>query len=658
MRSYFVALLILMSVAAWADDIPAGDFAKQKEFHTAVLSPQGDYIAVERSADEGKRLVAIVSTEDLSLQGHIPAGTNISPFNPLWANDRRLIVQLTEELGHASFEQANGELLAIDFDGKKQRTIIQHQRFASAKPKNKNRNALHGFATVVHRLPAEEDYVIIRFTPFGTGRIGTRPSLHRIHIVNGKTRQIADAPSYNASFVFSPAGELLYSIGLDKSEAKTGQNVWVTHRFVDKQWQRLEELSIDAEALNIVSTANNSDIYVRLEYRNKPDRVYRFNLESGDRQLVFAHPEVDPSAFDIDPMTGKLIAVHFDAGYPDIHLVDQTHVYSQWYPALLRAFNGNRVRITSSSDDMKFLLLHVTGDREPGQFHLVDTETKELRYLFNAASWIDPQQMASSEPVSFEARDGLKIHGYLTRPVDKNHPVPLVVMPHGGPHGVRDTWRYDREVQFLASRGYAVLQINFRGSGGYGRGFAQSGYGKWGTRIQYDIIDGTRWAASLEAIDSERICIVGASFGGYAALMAPTIAQDLYKCAVGVVGPYNLELMWKTADIRRSRLGKNYLEAAIGRDLETLRSHSPLYNIDKLKIPIFLAHGKKDWRVDVEHFEQMVDALENYGHPHRTFLAKQEGHGFYDEENRLAYLKELEDFLNTHIGLQAAPDHP
>ncbi len=650
MRNYFLVLSVLVSAAGWADDFPVQNFAKQKEFHTAVLSPQGDYVAVQRSADEGKRLVAIVSTKDLSLQGHIPAGTNISPFNPFWANDRRLIVQLTEELGDADFEQANGELLSIDFDGKKERRIIQHQKFASTQAKSKNRNTLHGFATVVHRLPAEEDYVIIRFVSFGTGRIGTRPSLYKIHVVNGKTKQIADAPSYNASFVFSPSGELLYSIGVDESDAKTGRNRWVTHRFVDKGWQRLEELSVEAETLSIVSTADNADVYVSLGYMDKPNRVYRFNLESGERELLFAHAEVDPSAFDFDRNTGRLIAVHFDAGYPDIHLVDPTHVYSQWYPSLLQAFDGNRVRITSSSDDKRFLLLHVTGDKEPGQFHLVDTEAKELKYLFNAASWIDPQHMASSEPISFEARDGLKIHGYLTKPVDNSQPTPLIVMPHGGPHGVRDTWQFDPEVQFLASRGYAVLQINFRGSDGYGWSFAESGYGNWGTEIQYDIIDGTRWAANLETIDSERICIVGASFGGYAALMAPTIAQDLYKCAVGVVGPYNLELMWNKADIQRTTLGQNYLQKAIGRNPEKLRRNSPLYNVNKLTIPVFLVHGKKDWRVDVEHYEQMVKALKTNDHPHQTFLAKQEGHGFYDEENRLAYLEMLEEFLNTHIG--------
>ena len=650
MRSYFVALLILVSAAVWANEIPVQHFAKQKEFHAAVLSPKGDYIAVQRSADEGKRLVAVVSTEDLSLQGHIPAGTNVSPFNPLWANDRRLIVQLTEELGDATFEQANGELVAIDFDGKKERTIIQHQVFASAKAKSKNRNTLHGYAEVEHRLPVDDDYVIISFIPFGTGRVGVRPSLYRIHVVNGRTYQIADAPSYDASFLFSASGELMYSIGVDTSEAQAGRNRWVTHRFVDKKWELMEEIDVDADTVSIISTADNSDAYVRLGYRSRPDRVYRFNLESGDRELLFAHPEVDPSAFDIDRNTGKLIAVHFDAGYPDIHLVDPGHIYSQWYPALLQAFNGNRVRITSSSDDKKVLLLHVTGDKEPGQYHLVDTENRELRYLFNTASWIDPQQMASSEPVSFQARDGLKIHGYLTKPATTDQPVPLVVMPHGGPHFVRDTWEYDREVQFLASRGYAVLQVNFRGSGGYGRGFGWSGYRNWGTDIQHDIIDGTRWAAGLEAIDSERICIVGSSFGGYSALMAPTIDQDLYKCAVGVVGPYNLELMWNTADIQMSRLGMNYLESAIGRNQETLRKHSPLHNVDKLKIPVFLVHGKKDWRVDVKHYEQMVDALEERDHPHETFLVKEEGHGFFDEENRLAYLEKLEDFLDMHIG--------
>ncbi|MDX1499790.1 MAG: S9 family peptidase [Woeseiaceae bacterium] len=644
------ALVLVVPAAVAADGEPAELFAKRAEYYDAVISPGGEYIAIERAAEEGKRLVAIVDTQDLSLLGHIPAGSDYSPFNPSWANDERLIVQLTEDRGRAEFEFPNGELISIDYDGGKLRRLIERQVAVSGYRDTQPLNALHGFAEVAHRLPTEKDHVLIRFIEGGQRGVGYIPTLYRIHATRGKVVRIADAPTYSASFVFSPKGELAYSVGLDGEALKAGTNEWVVHRYVDGEWESLDDLDIDGESLRFLATGAGSNNYIEVGYADGPDRVYRYDLATGDKELVFAHAEVDASAFDFDRRTGRLVAVHFDAGYPDLHLVDPEHLYARWYPALFQAFGGNRVRITSASDDGRLLLIHVSGAREPGQFRLFDTETRDMKYLFNAAQWIDSESLAEVRPIVFQNRDGVAIHGYLALPDGHDEALPLVVMPHGGPHGVRDFWRFDPEVQFLASLGYAVLQVNFRGSDGYGWGFEEAGYGSWGTLIQNDIVDGTRWAASLEQIDGDRICIVGASFGAYSALMAPTIEPDLYRCAAGLAGVYDLELMWTTADIETTRRGENYLARAIGDDPETLRRNSPVHNIDKLKIPVLLAHGEDDWRVDVKHFDRMVRALEQAGHPHETLLVKREGHGFFNDENRAAWFTRLATFLDQHVG--------
>ncbi len=642
-----------LSLAVHAADIPVEDFAKRVEFHRAILSPGGDYIAVERSADDGKKLVAIVGAKELNLLGHMPAGSDFSPFRPVWANDERLIVSMTEDREDAEFEVSNGELISIDFDGGKLRRIAEHKvgvsgyRDKSSEPLN----ALHGFARVVHRLPAEKNHVLIWFREFEQGA-NYRPTLYRIHVTQGKLQRIADAPTYSASFILSPSGELKYSVGLDGQAQKDGENLWVIHRFDDGSWTEVRELDINAATFDIIASTEGSEIYVQLGYPDRPDRVVRYDLSSGASEVVFAHDEVDPSGFDFDGRTGELVAVHFDPGYPDIVLVDPEHLYSRWYPALMQAFGGYRVRITSASDDGRLLIVHVSGDREPGQFRLFNTETRKFKYLFNAASWIKAEQMAEMRPIRYEARDGTAIHGFLTLPPGADAPAPLVVMPHGGPYGVRDRWIYDRDVQFLASRGYAVLQPNFRGSGGYGWGFTEDAYGEWGGKIQEDIIDGTRWAAGLDEIDAGRICIVGASFGAYSAMMAPTLAPDLYRCAAGFAGVYNLELMWSTADIRQTRYGKNYLERAIGSDEASLRANSPLHNIDRLNVPVLLVHGSKDWRVDVRHFKQLSDALEKAGRKPETLLVKGEGHGFYNDKNRTRYLRTLDEFLDEHIGTE------
>ena len=654
MRALLIVLLgALLTTTTYAEEQKlAAAFAKAIEYHNVVISPDGKHLAVQREAEEGKQLVAIVATDDLSLKGHIPAGSEYSPFNPIWVSDDRLVVQHTQDLSGRNFEAANGELVSYLYNGKRKRDLIRHQAgLLNGRVMSNNRklsNNLFGYAEVVHKLPHEPNHILISFRAFNYARFAEPDMLYRINVKSGAINRVAEAPSHLATFVLTPQGKPTYAIGLDREALKAGRNHRVLHRLVAGEWQPASFSAADAREFEVLSVRNGVEIYVRMSYADQPDRVYLQNLESGHRQLLFSHKSVNPSAFDFDPKTGELIAVHFDDGYPDIHLVDESHTYAVWYRNLYQRFNGNRVRILSSSDDQKYLVARITGDRVPGQYILVDTVTKKLRYLFNSANWLKPEQLAASQPVSFKARDGTTIHGYLTLPGGSDSHAPLIVNPHGGPYGVRDRWAFNHEVQYLAALGYAVLQINFRGSGGYGWGFMEAGYSSWGTTILNDIIDGTRWALDQEAVGGDRACIVGASFGGYAALMAPIEAAELYRCAVGVVGVYDLELLWTSADIRRTQAGRNYLQRAIGTDEESLRRYSPLHNLDRLGVPVFLAHGKKDWRVDVQHYHRMLKALQARNHPHEAYLAKRDGHGFFSEETRKEYFLRLAKFLKDH----------
>ena len=644
-KQIFGAVALCFSGLIWAEPTAIEDFAKWPEYHNAVLSPTGKYMAVQRSADEGKRLVAILETETLKLLSHIPATTGRSPYRPIWVSDKRVVVTFTEEFG-SEFEYPTGELFAMNVDGKKRRDFVKHQQGVS-RGKDKSLNGLHGFARVIHTLQEQPRRVLVQFYDW---QEGDRPSkLLSIDTISGKVKMITRAPSMEAYITLSNTGEPLYSFGTNKKVKD--ENKAITHKYVDGKWQELRVDTIEgASRFNVIaSTDVPSEVMLRVQYMDRPDRIFRYNVETGKKSVVFAHNVVDPSETQVDPYTNKLHAVHFDDGYPNIHLVDEQNTWASWYPALYGAFSGSRVRITSATADGEKLIVHVSSDREPGQFHLFDTKKKKLKYLFNAASWVNSESLAESKPVSFKARDGKEIHGYLTVPKSEK-PVPLVVMPHGGPYGVRDTWRFDSEAQFLASRGYAVLQPNFRGSGGYGWGSEKKAWRKWGSEIQFDIIDGTKWAANLPEIDADKICIMGGSFGGYSALMSPTIEPDLYKCAIGMVGVYDLNLMWTTADIRTYYRGENFLEDAIGKDKDELNKFSPLKQVDKLKAPVLLVHGGRDWRVDVKHYHRMVAALKKKGHPHETLLKKKEGHGFFNEENRVEFLERVEAFLDKHIG--------
>jgi dipeptidyl aminopeptidase/acylaminoacyl peptidase len=297
-------------------------------------------------------------------------------------------------------------------------------------------------------------------------------------------------------------------------------------------------------------------------------------------------------------------------------------------------------------------LLRTFSDRDPGSYFLFDRKTNQAKYLLSAMSWIDPEKMASMQPFSFKARDGRTIHGYITLPPDRDGgPLPMILHPHGGPHGPRDMWGFNPEVQFLANRGYAVLQVNFRGSGGYGSEFERAGYRNWGTAMIDDMTDAVDWAIARGIADKDRICTYGASYGGYAALQSVVRNPDKYRCTIGYVGVYSLPLMFKDGDIPDSESGRNYLERVLPVDLAEQQRQSPAFNVDRIRIPVMLVHGGKDERVPMSQYRLLKKNLEQAGRPPEvTIVEDKEGHGFYDFDNQVELYTAMEAFLDKHIG--------
>jgi dipeptidyl aminopeptidase/acylaminoacyl peptidase len=275
---------------------------------------------------------------------------------------------------------------------------------------------------------------------------------------------------------------------------------------------------------------------------------------------------------------------------------------------------------------------------------------KKADFLLASRDWFDPEAMHPATPVSFKARDGLVIHGYLTRPKGSaTGRLPMVVMPHGGPFGIRDYWRFDDDAQLLASAGYAVLQVNFRGSGGYGRAFEHAGARQWGKAMQDDITDATRWAVAEGHADGSKICLYGASYGAYASLMGVAKEPDLYRCAAGYVGAYDLPTMHTDGDIQERASGETYIEEWIGPRAE-VAAVSPTRMADRIKVPVFMAAGGEDRRTPIQHTKMMEQALIKAGKPVETLYYATEGHGFYRPEHQREYYTRLLAFFSRHLG--------
>jgi dipeptidyl aminopeptidase/acylaminoacyl peptidase len=319
-------------------------------------------------------------------------------------------------------------------------------------------------------------------------------------------------------------------------------------------------------------------------------------------------------------------------------------------------------RLASHSRDERRYVVHSGGDRTRGSYWLLDVPENSpgespgeprLERLFDSAPWLVEEELAEVRPIQYTSRDGLTIHGYLTLPVGREpRNLPLVVNPHGGPWH-RDVWGFDPEVQFLASRGLAVLHMNFRGSVGYGRAFWEASFRQWGLAMQDDVTDGVRWAIEQGIADPKRVAIYGGSYGGYASLAGITKTPDLYACAISYVGVSNL-FTWIEAFPPYWKPFLEMIHEMVGhpeRDAEQWRATSPLFQADKIRVPLLVVQGAQDPRVKKEESDQIVAALRERGVPVEYLLKENEGHGFSNEENQFDFYRALEAFLTEHLGL-------
>jgi dipeptidyl aminopeptidase/acylaminoacyl peptidase len=336
---------------------------------------------------------------------------------------------------------------------------------------------------------------------------------------------------------------------------------------------------------------------------------------------------------------------------PKISYIDPNLPAAKLHMALSLKFPGSYVNFINFSEDGNVLLFSVSSDRDPGAYYLIDTHGYKVHKLFSPRPWIQPTRMGERRPLHFKASDGTELEAILTLPPGAGESqLPMVLLPHGGPHGVSDDWFFDNDAQFLASRGYLVLQVNYRGSSGRGRAFEQAGYLQWGARIQQDLIDGVRWAINERYADPQRICVYGASFGGYSAMMTAIRAPELFKCAVGYAGIYDLAMMYKKGDIRMDKSGRSYLTSVIGKDDADLAANSPDKLADKITVPVLLVHGEDDERAPFAQAKAMRSALESAHRPYQWLTKPGEAHGFSSEKNVAEFYRTLEAFLGKYIG--------
>jgi dipeptidyl aminopeptidase/acylaminoacyl peptidase len=374
-------------------------------------------------------------------------------------------------------------------------------------------------------------------------------------------------------------------------------------------------------------------------------------------KLLYENPDVDVEGAIASEARKKLTGAVYIADKRHYVFFDKEREAMQ--KDLEAKLPGVEVDIASTDRTESKYLIKTVGDRTRGDYYVYDAKTKALTHIVTVAPWLDADQLAQMQPISYTARDGMVIHGYLTLPAGieaKN--LPMVVNPHGGPWA-RDNWGFNPEVQFLANRGYAVLQMNFRGSTGYGRKYWEASFGQWGRTMQDDITDGVQEMVKRGVADPKRVAIYGGSYGGYATLAGVTFTPDLYAAAVDYVGVANLLTFMKTIPPYWES-GRKMMEEMIGftddaAGQEKMKAQSPINSADKIKTPLLIAQGAHDPRVNKAESDQMVAALKARGIDVPYMVKDNEGHGFHNEENRFAFYRAMEQFFGKYLGGRVAP---
>lgn len=648
-RACVWGMTALLAMTGQAGAVDLEHYLRRDTFTDIKISPTGAFYAATIPMEDRTGL-AIVRREDGKLIGSFvpPKNNHANDFD--WVNDKRVLIGLAEKFGSLDEPQPTGELFGINADGGRGELLIGYRvqsRGPGTRIQPKKVEAVAAF--MIDALPDQDRRVLVKVMPFS---VDPFTSAERLDVNSGQRTPVARSPVQRADFVADGKGEVRFADG-----AAAGDNVNKLYYRdgAGAAWKMINDQGVSQRIERALGFSEDGRLaYLLVEQPSGPDTIVSWNPATDERRELLRDDVVDPAKVIYRRGTSIPIGALYLGDRPRTRFFDETSADARLQRSLEQAFGGQAVFITSSSRDGRLAMVQVWSGSNPGDFYVFDTQAKKADLVVSRSQWVDPDTTAVVQPIALKARDGMPLHGFVTRPKgSEGKRLPMVVMPHGGPFFVYDDGAYDMESQLLAAAGYAVLQVNFRGSSNFGRAHANAGSREWGGAMQDDLTDATRWAVAEGIADGAKVCMYGASYGGYAALMGVAKEPSLYACAAGYVGVYDLPIMYTTGDIQRRGSGETYLREWVG-DRTALAAVSPVNLAGRIKVPVFLAAGGEDERAPILHTRRMEAALKKAGVPVDTLYYPTEGHGFYTDAHRREYYTRLLAFLSNSLGGQTA----
>jgi dipeptidyl aminopeptidase/acylaminoacyl peptidase len=606
--------------------IPLENFFRNPEKTSFKLSPSGDYIAFMQPWQN--RLNVFVQKTGTSMVTQLTnaAERDITGFG--WASNNRL-AYIQDKNGNENYH-----LFAVNIDGSNLKELTP---FENVRVK------------IINYLEENDQEMIIQMNK----RDPRYFDVYRINIETGGLKLIAENPGNISHWITDAKGRLRLAETTDgifnSIRYREQENQPFRTVFTADFRQSLYPLFFSFDDSNVVYAASNIN-------RDKASLVKYDLNQSRELDVIYQHPDVDVYELLYSKKKQSISGVKFTTDKIHYHFFDEDRKELQKF--LQQRLSGYEIVVESMNRAEDRVLVRTYSDKSLGSYYFYDTASKELIKLADISPWLDENKMADMQPIKYKARDGLTITGYLTLPkgVEAKN-LPVVINPHGGPWK-RNVWEFNSEVQFLANRGYAVLQVNFRGSEGFGLEFLAKGFKQWGTGIQNDITDGVKWLMDKGIADPRRISIYGLSFGGYSALAGVAFNPDIYACAIDYAGPSDLSSYINSAPPYLEQYRKMLYEM-IGdpqQDRELLEAASPILHVNRIRAPLFIAHGVNDPWVSKTDTDRLVKAMKDRGLEVVYMLKENEGHGFRNVENRLDFYRQMESFLAKHLGgRQEAP---
>ena len=639
--------------------VPDIDFAKHPPLGRPVISPDGQHIALSvHSTDNGgsKYQLAVLHLPDLKFVSRLDMNERYLPIDITWVDNKRLVMGTGEETAFSEAPRGTGDIIAVDIDGKNKRMLYSYTDRGSI---GAQRNILKipvGYGAITGRPEHANGHFYLTVYPAPDGG-GADAQAHKtmifdIEAMTGSVTELGEIDEDGYQFLVHD-GVVRYAFGEDNNF-----KLHVYYRAAaGTSWKEIAPEIVGHSFEPIVISTDGTHLYSLGNARGGPDEFAISNLDGTERKVLASNPRVSVENVLWTPTPRMPYAVTFAEDKPSIKYLDDNK-FAAIIKSLNEKFSDHFVYPVGASEDGGTMLVGAVSDRDPGTYAMFDTKTNNLRPLFQIMPWMKADQLGERKPFWFKASSGKELAGFITLPpkrAPKN--LPTVLIAHGGPLGIADPWALsgsweNNEAQFLASRGYAVVQVEYRGSGGRGKGFENSGKLQMGTGMMQDMLDGLNWTIEKGYVDKSRVCVYGASYGGYTAFFQPVYApQGTFKCSVAIAGVADIRVQANRSDTRHSRAGRNFLREAWGMDDEKyIAANSAVDHVDKFNVPVLIVHGEDDKRVPIQNAREMRDALQKAGKPVEYLTKPKEGHGFYKEENNVDRYKTTEVFLEKYLG--------